>query len=61
MNRFFTANTRPWHEAVFLVCVLAQTAGEGRELISSHSKRAPEDRQGGKDFITVTSLSVLPG
>lgn len=61
MKRFFTANTGPWREAAFLLRVLAPTAGEGTELILSYSKRALKDRQGGKDFITVTSLGALPG
>lgn len=61
MSRFFTADTRPWHEAAFLICIFAQAAEEGTELISSCSRRALEDRQGGKDFIRVTSLSALPG
>lgn len=61
MRRFFTANTSPWHEAALLPRTLASTAGEWTDLILSDSKRALEDRQGGKDFITVTSLSALPG
>lgn len=43
--------TRPKHEAAFLGCVLAWPAGKGLELIPSSSKRAPEDSQGGPDFI----------
>lgn len=61
MKRLFTANTSPWHEAALLPRTLAWTAGERTDLISSYSKRAPEDRQGSKDFITVTSLGALPG
>ena len=38
MNKFITANTRPWHEAAFLVSALARTVGEGRDLTPSHSE-----------------------